>query len=98
MITGGLFPQRCTSLVIERTKFIHRQRETIPFRVRITIHFTGGDRYQLDFTLYPLPSIQAAVGGVTGGIRNHDEKAQRKEFETAFAACIEGRGYSVKSS
>jgi hypothetical protein len=41
-------------------------------------------------------AIGAAVGGLSGGIRNHDEKAARKEFDRAFAACMEGRGYSVK--
>ena len=41
-------------------------------------------------------AIGAAVGGLTGGIRNHDEKAARKEFDRAFAACMEGRGYSVR--
>ena len=40
-------------------------------------------------------AIGGAVGGISGGIRNHDEKQQRKNFERAFAACIEGRGYSV---
>ncbi len=40
-------------------------------------------------------AIGGAVGGITGGIRNHDEKQQRKNFERAFATCIEGRGYSV---
>ncbi len=40
-------------------------------------------------------AIGAAVGGLSGGIRNHDEKQQRKQFDNAFAACMEGRGYSV---
>ena len=40
-------------------------------------------------------AIGGAVGGITGGIRNHDEKQQRKNFERAFASCIEGRGYTV---
>ena len=40
-------------------------------------------------------AVGAAVGGLTGGIRNHDEKAARKDFDNAFAACMNGRGYSV---
>ncbi|AFZ36307.1 hypothetical protein Sta7437_2783 [Stanieria cyanosphaera PCC 7437] len=41
-------------------------------------------------------AIGGAVGGISGGIRDHDEKEQRKDFDRAFAACMEGRGYSVK--
>ncbi|MGK7950361.1 MAG: glycine zipper family protein [Xenococcaceae cyanobacterium] len=41
-------------------------------------------------------AVGAAVGGISGGIRNHDEKAARKEFDRAFAACMEGRGYTVR--
>ena len=40
-------------------------------------------------------AIGGAVGGITGGIRNHDEKQQRKDFDRAFAACMQGRGYTV---
>lgn len=41
-------------------------------------------------------AIGAAVGGVSGGIRHHDEKSQKARFNEAFAACMEGRGYTVK--
>ena len=41
-------------------------------------------------------AIGAAVGGLSGGIRNHDEKARQGDFENAFIACMEGRGYSVR--
>lgn len=41
-------------------------------------------------------AIGATVGGISGGIRNQEEKGHRKEFERAFAACMQGRGYSVK--
>jgi hypothetical protein len=41
-------------------------------------------------------AVGAAVGGITGGIRNQEEKGHRQEFENAFTACMEGRGYSVK--
>ena len=41
-------------------------------------------------------AIGAAVGGLTGGIRNQDEKSQQNDFDQAFAACMEGKGYSVK--
>ncbi len=40
-------------------------------------------------------AIGGAVGGISGGIRNHDEKQQRKNFDRAFASCMEGRGYTV---
>ncbi|BAU65320.1 hypothetical protein STA3757_27020 [Stanieria sp. NIES-3757] len=41
-------------------------------------------------------AIGAAVGGVSGGIRNQEEKGHKNEFDRAFTACMEGRGYSVK--
>ena len=41
-------------------------------------------------------AIGAAVGGIAGGIRNQDEQARRQEFDRAFAACIEGRGYTIR--
>ncbi|BAU65690.1 hypothetical protein STA3757_30790 [Stanieria sp. NIES-3757] len=41
-------------------------------------------------------AIGAAIGGADGGIRNQEQKGHRKEFDRAFAACMNGRGYSVK--
>jgi hypothetical protein len=41
-------------------------------------------------------AVGAAVGGLSGGIRNHDENARRHEFERAFSACMEGRGYTLR--
>ncbi len=40
--------------------------------------------------------IGAAVGGITGGIRNQDEQARRGDYDRAFAACMEGKGYTIK--
>lgn len=40
----------------------------------------------------------AAVGGTAGVMRRRDERRQQQQAgpERAFAACMEGRGYSVK--
>ena len=41
-------------------------------------------------------AIGAAVGGITGGIRHQDEQARRSDFDRAFSACMEGRGYTIR--
>ncbi len=41
-------------------------------------------------------AVGAAVGGITGGIRNQEERGRKNDFDRAFTACMEGRGYSVK--